>query len=166
MECGSRMHVVGAYAPQRKGRSGGEAGEGDGDGMREGEGFWDHLERWTGDHALVLAGDLNAELPDALARQGRVATVQDRRLRTVASALHPLPAGEPTWTNVQGASSEIDHVIVHPQQRHLWNGRAEVRPGAGAHDHKTVWVAFRGAAEEAGEGREQRKVGRNWGAFD
>ena len=163
MECGSRMHVVGAYAPQRGGaRGGGAAGEGEGSG---GEDFWDHLEQWVGDHTLVLAGDLNAELQEALERQGRRATAQDRRLHAIARALQPLPTGEPTWTNEQGQSSEIDHVMVHPQQRHLWNGRAETRPGVGTHDHKTVWVEFRGAAEEA-EGREQRKVGKNWGRFD
>ena len=80
----------------------------------------------------------------------------------MARTLQPLAAHAATWTQANGAQSEIDHVLVHPQQRHLWAGRAEVRPGVHVNDHKTLWVEFRGANQDDDEDGEQRPVGRNW----
>ena len=72
-----------------------------------------------------------------------------------------LSAGCATWTNGE-RQSEIDHVIIHQQHRHLW-GAKEVRPGVGTKDHKTIWVRFMGGnMEEDGKG-EQRKISKNWG---
>ena len=163
LACGSRVHVVGAYAPGR----GGDASEAKANGKeaerKAAEAFWSRLHGMRTQTTVVIAGDLNAELPDSLARNGRTATEQDRRLATlVGQTMTQISAGVNTWARTMGGGSEIDHVIVHPQQRHLW-GRAEVRPGVLAHDHGVLRVRLVGVPQGEEDVGPKRPVGEDWG---
>ena len=168
--CGTRLKMVGAYAPGRgAGEAAAEVQRLDGE-EREAylrreaahvERFWAATEaEIMGDRTAVLAGDLNAELEAALQRAGKRATAQDKRMQEMLgrASMQAIPAGEATWNG----KSEIDHVIVHQEQRQLW-GQTEVKPGVTAHDHMTIWTEFKGAADEDEEGKgPKRKQGENW----
>ena len=118
------------------------------------EKFWAAAEaEMMGDRTAVLAGDLNAELEEALQREGKRATAQDKRMQEMLgrACMQAIPAGEATWNG----KSEIDHVVVHQEQRQLW-GQTEVKPGVSMHDHMTIWTEFKGAADA--HGRDIRAV--------
>ena len=73
------------------------------------------------------------------------------------------PVNEATWSNSEGETSEIDHVLVAQEASGHW-GKAEARPGVSVLDHRTVWVQFTGCQVEDEEG-EKRAVGENWEAI-
>ena len=95
----------------------------------------------------MVIGDLNAELPEALERGGRVRapypTQADRWLQTVVEENELISAGPAQATYERGGvASQIDWILADPEVApRLGAGRVE--PGISAHDHRALAVEYR-----------------------
>ena len=95
----------------------------------------------------IVIGDLNAELPEALERGGRVRapypTRADRWLRVIADENMLVSAGPERATYAKGGhESQLDWILADPEVApKLGEGRVE--PGISAHDHKALSVEYR-----------------------
>ena len=122
--------VFGAYMPVR-GRP-----------EREVRPVWEALGDAVADAGLgrIILGDLNAELPDALQREGRQPKLADELLQALCEEEDLITAGpdQPTYTRKgrEGHcdSSQIDHILCDAHVAPTL-GDSEVLPGLSENDH-------------------------------
>ena len=137
---GDVVAVLGAYMPTRSSAGGVVQGE------------WELVREVLADRpGSIVVGDLNAELPDALARAGRTRapypTRADRWLRTVVEEGQLVSAGPDQATYARGGhESQLDWILADPEVAARL-GEGKVEPGISEHDHRALSVGYRPVGE-------------------
>ena len=166
MQGKERVTVVGVYAQCRGGKQGedkcqprkADARKKQEDAeqqQHEEDDMWGEIDdAIAGDDNVMMMGDMNAEMWEALQRAGRKSGVQDRRLIEVAERhrLTHMSVGRATYRE----TSEIDHILVTTHIRQMVS-EPEWRPGQREGDHGAVWAKLNTVEDEEGRGQERPK---------
>ena len=161
MDTDTTIRVIGVYAPCRgqgedkarrqreKGQrreKGGEKAAREEREEQQAQDMWDTLEdHIEGDEEVILMGDMNAELPEALKRSNRAAKTQDGRFEALVErkGLTHMSVGRATYRD----TSEIDHIMVTATTRQHVSDQ-EWRAGQSTGDHGAVWIKMATTHEE------------------
>jgi ribonuclease HI len=143
METGREITLIGAYMPQRRGSE------------VEAKESWEELTVAVvgAGHNVVLAGDLNAEMPEIIkGRKGEKASVtqSDQRMREMVEKgrLHKAGVGMPT----QRQGGEIDHILVGTGMAGMATSPPRLVEGPTGDDHKVVVLEMRYTTSIEGRG--------------